>query len=71
MKELSINKIFDKNLKNYNSIILELFHPLFGNNHAGNDGHFRFIGKYSEDEKGKLHGSLNANIKILFSFRKV
>jgi len=51
VRELSINKIFDKKLKNYNSLILELFHPLFGNNHAGNDGHFRFIGKYSEDEK--------------------
>jgi len=51
VKELSIDRIFNKSLKNYNSIILELFHPLFEKNHAGNDGHLRFIGKYSEDDK--------------------
>ena len=51
VKELSINEIFGKDFKNYNSIILELFHPLLANNHAGSDGHFRFIGKYTEDDQ--------------------
>ncbi len=37
-----------------NSVILELFHPNFGNNHGQSDGHLRFWGKYYDENNNYI-----------------
>ena len=63
----------DNELIDYNddaeTLILELFNPRLPRNHGGQDGHFRFWGKYYDNKKNYLSTShsmpLNFNLNFL------
>ena len=63
----------DNELIDYNddaeTLILELFNPRLPRNHGGQDGHFRFWGKYYDNKKNYLSTSHSMPLNFNLTFK--
>lgn len=70
-----ILEIDDKLIGNINkdaeTLVLELFHPRLPKNHEGQDGHFRFWGKYYDHKKNYLSTSHSMPLNFDLNFLRM